>query len=112
MAEGKVYIATVNGSASLPDGSTAQLVAGVTRVREGHPLLEGREALFKEMLVHYDVETARQAPKAETKPDPVKVAPEPEPEAKQEEKPAGLTTSSAPGAKAPAARPQRGPRKA
>lgn len=94
---GKIYIATVTGTATLPDGSEAHLQEGVTRVREGHPLLKGREAIFREIDVHYDVEDARSAPqdaptpKASAEPEAV-VAPEP--------------------VKAPAARPQRGPRKA
>ncbi len=35
---------------------------GQTRVRAGHPILEGREHLFEPLRVHYDVETARQEP--------------------------------------------------
>jgi hypothetical protein len=94
---GKIYVSTVTG-VTHHDGSEIQLVAGITRVREGHPLLEGRGALFKELSVHYDVETARQAPKAEAKPEPVK---------------AEVPAEAAPAPKAaPPARPQRGPRKA
>lgn len=35
---------------------------GVTRVREGHPMLEGREELFGPIDVHYDVEQATRGP--------------------------------------------------
>lgn len=101
MAEGKIYIATITGTATLPDGSEAHLQEGITRVREGHPLLEGRSSIFREIDVHYDVETARQAPEAETKPVPVKAEAAPEP-ARVEAKTV---------AAAPAPRPQRGPRK-
>lgn len=95
---GKIYVARYTGLAQMEDGTQVYLQAGVTRVREGHPLLKGGESQFEELHVHYDVETARQVPKAEAKPEPVKAEPEavaaPEP------------------VKAPAARPQRGPRKA
>jgi hypothetical protein len=34
----------------------------ITRVREGHPIMEGREHLFKELTVHYEVERATKNP--------------------------------------------------
>lgn len=97
---GKIYIATVTGTATLPDGSEAHLQEGVTRVREGHPLLKGREAIFREIDVHYDVEDARSAPQD---------TPPPKAEAKSEPTSEPVKTEPV---KAPAARPQRGPRKA
>ncbi len=33
-----------------------------TRVREGHPVLDGREGLFREIDAEYEVEAATQAP--------------------------------------------------
>jgi hypothetical protein len=33
-----------------------------TRVREGHPVLKGREHLFREIDAHYEVEAASAAP--------------------------------------------------
>lgn len=106
---GKIYVAKVDGLVDY-DGRQVPIKAGITRVREGHPLLEGRESVFEELQVHYDVETARQAPKAESKPDPEPAKAEP---AKSEAK--AETAEGSGEAKAPAksaARPQRGPRKA
>lgn len=102
MAEGKIYVSKVDGFADY-DGGQVPLRAGVTRVREGHPLLKGREALFDEIQVHYEVETARQAPEPEGKPEAAKSeTPKSEtPEQEQEPKPV-----------APKPRGQRGPRKA
>lgn len=67
MADRKIYVSKVSGLADY-DGRQIPLVAGVTRVREGHPLLKGREAVFEEITVHYDVEDARSAPQDETEP--------------------------------------------
>lgn len=36
--------------------------AGITRVREGHPILDGKEHLFEELEVHYEVERATANP--------------------------------------------------
>lgn len=94
MAEGKIYVAAQDGLCVLEDGRVITLKAGVTRVREGHPLLKGREVMFRELDVHYDLEDARSAPeekKAEPVPDP------PEEKAKEpEKKTAGLTSEDAP----------------
>lgn len=69
---GKIYVAKTSAVVFLPDGDQVTLQRGITRVREGHSLLEGREDLFEELTVQYDVETARQAPAPEAKPEPVK----------------------------------------
>ena len=68
---GKIYVATQNGLADY-DGRQVPIRAGVTRVREGHPLLKGREAIFEEIKVDYDIEDARSAPQDEPKPERVK----------------------------------------
>lgn len=44
------------------DGKRVTIRRGLTRVREGHPLLDGREDLFEPLTVHYDVEQASAAP--------------------------------------------------
>ncbi len=44
------------------DGERIVIHKGQTRVRAGHPIVEGREDLFEPLTVHYDVETARQEP--------------------------------------------------
>lgn len=41
------------------EGERVYIHEGVTRVREGHPMLEGREHLFKPIDVHWEIETAR-----------------------------------------------------
>lgn len=93
MAEGKIYVASQDGLCVLEDGNVVTLKAGVTRVREGHPLLKGRMAMFKELDVHYDLEDARSAPE-EKKP-----VPEPEQaETPEKKEPAGLTSKDAPAA--------------
>lgn len=71
-----VYVARESFVTDL-DGERITVRKGKTRVREGHPLLRGREHLFKPVDVQYDVETARQEP---TPPPP---APAPEPVAKK-----------------------------
>lgn len=47
------------------DGVPVSVVRGVTHVREGHPLLEGREELFEPVTVHFEVNSA--APAGETR---------------------------------------------
>jgi hypothetical protein len=44
------------------EGERIYIHEGVTRVRAGHPILEGREHLFKPIDVHYDVEDTRARP--------------------------------------------------
>lgn len=57
----KIYVAAETVIITV-DGKRHHLRKDVTRVREGHPLLKGREHLFKELDVHYDVEEARAKP--------------------------------------------------
>lgn len=59
---GKIYVATESFTVTLPNGVEHYIGAGKTRVREGHPLLKGREMYFKELDVQYDVEQATKAP--------------------------------------------------
>lgn len=58
---GKVYVATETFATTIDDEPVV-VQKGVTRVREGHPLLAGREQMFEELEVHYDVEQATAAP--------------------------------------------------
>lgn len=44
------------------EGRRVVIRAGVTRVRAGHPITEGREDLFEPITVDYDVEQATAAP--------------------------------------------------
>lgn len=61
--DGAIYIAAESFTTSL-DGVPVLVTAGETRVREGHPLLAGREHLFRLLDVHYDIEDASAAPGA------------------------------------------------
>jgi hypothetical protein len=63
MAKGKVYVAVESGSANI-DGEYYAFHAGVTRVREGHPLLQQFPNYFGEVDDHVDFEweTATAAP--------------------------------------------------
>jgi len=60
MADG-IYIAT-NSFATHVDGKRVMVRKGVTRVREGHPLLKDNPDRFKPIDVQYDVEQATKAP--------------------------------------------------
>ena len=60
-ASPKILIATESFIARV-DGVDHTIQAGITRVREGHPLLVGREHLFRAIDAHYEVEQATQAP--------------------------------------------------
>lgn len=101
MAEGKIYVAKTDGMIQRGDGSFVTVKAGVTRVREGHELLNGRMGMFRELDVHYDLEDSRSAPEQEK---PVPEAVEPPATEQTESKSAGLTSGDAP----TAPRPRRG----
>jgi hypothetical protein len=61
---GTVYVAIETGSAEI-NGETFPFVRGITRVREGHPLLKGGRMQFfvpAEEHVHYEWEAATAAP--------------------------------------------------
>ncbi|MDH5278196.1 MAG: hypothetical protein OEW53_04025 [Actinomycetota bacterium] len=59
--KGKIYVATQNFTTDY-DGVPVSVTAGVTHVREGHPMLLGREVFFKELEVEYEMEAATAAP--------------------------------------------------
>lgn len=58
---GDIFVARDSFSTEI-DGVPVSVQKGVTRVRAGHPLLEGREGLFEPITVHFDVEQATSAP--------------------------------------------------
>lgn len=60
--KGAIYVARESFTTELADGTPIHVRSGVTRVREGHPLLVGREELFEPMTVDYEVEQATAAP--------------------------------------------------
>lgn len=57
----QVYVATASFEAFV-DGERVLVQRGKTRVREGHPILTGREHLFAPQTVRFEVEQATQAP--------------------------------------------------
>jgi hypothetical protein len=61
--KGAVYVATESGSANV-NGEEILFTKGVTRVRQGHPLLKGRAQYFAKVddSVHYEWESATAAP--------------------------------------------------
>jgi len=60
-SEGRIFIAKESFAMNF-NGADISVIAGSTRVREGHPLLKGPEHLFEPINVHYDVESATDAP--------------------------------------------------
>ncbi len=56
-----IYIATESFIANV-DGVEERVTAGMTTVREGHPLLRGHEQSFTPMKVDYEIEQATAAP--------------------------------------------------
>lgn len=61
MSKSTIYVATHTFNTVL-DGRRALITAGVTRVREGHPLLDANPGYFKVLDVHYDVEDTNARP--------------------------------------------------
>ena len=53
--QGQIYVAKESFATDV-DGVSVSVVGDVTLVREGHPLLKGREHLFKAVVPHYEVE--------------------------------------------------------
>lgn len=81
---GNVYVATESVSGLLFDGEPIDLRRGVTRVREGHPLLEAHPGYFRELDVHFDVEDATARPGQQRNVPP---ADPPKPESDEKPKP-------------------------
>lgn len=59
--QGRIYVARESGVAEIA-GESCPFTVGVTRVREGHPLLDVAPASFEPISVHYDVEQATAVP--------------------------------------------------
>ena len=58
-----ILVAT-DSAVILYEGERVPIHKGVTRVREGHPMLKGHEDLFKPIDVHYDIEDGTRRPGA------------------------------------------------
>lgn len=79
MAKSDIYVANETFAATSPTGEPAVVHRGVTRVRSGHWLLDGREHMFDpaEDRVQFDVvETTTSAP-GERRSTPAPAEPEP-----------------------------------
>jgi hypothetical protein len=78
MAKSDIYVANETFAATSPTGEPAVVHRGVTRVRSGHWLLDGREHMFDpaEDRVQFDVETTTSAP-GERRGTPAAAEPEP-----------------------------------
>lgn len=81
MAKSDIQVAKDSFSATI-DGVPYAVNKG-ERVREGHPLLKGREALFEpvDLKVHYDIEQATAAPGERRGQPPMQAPPAPAPSA-------------------------------
>ena len=66
---GRIFVALKTSVIHI-DGKAHVVHKGVTRVREGHPLLEGREEMFAPIDCDYEVEEARAKPGRPRKTDP------------------------------------------
>lgn len=86
MASSDIYVATETFATEL-DNQPIIVQKDITRVRAGHPLLKGRENLFKLITVHYEVEQATAAPGEKRGAPAPAPAPEPEPAAEPEPAP-------------------------
>lgn len=61
-----ILVATTTAQVTI-DGQEVLIVAGKTTVREGHPVLAGRESLFEPLRPVYDYEEPAEVPSV-TKP--------------------------------------------
>ena len=61
MASGDIYVARESFATTL-DGENLSVKRGITRVRDGHPLLKANPNRFEPLEVHYDVERTTAAP--------------------------------------------------
>lgn len=59
---GEMYVAN-ESFVCVVDGQSYSVVGGVTRVRAGHPLLTGREHLFRVLRAHYEYEVPAESPR-------------------------------------------------
>lgn len=64
-AGGALYVARESFSTE-HEGAPVAIVKGVTRVREGHPILKGREDFFELIEPHFEV-AAPGEPRGETR---------------------------------------------
>lgn len=67
MTEGAILVAKT-GAMFDYEGQKVFLVAGRTTVREGHPVLKGREHLFRPLKVDFEMEDPPQKQPAARKP--------------------------------------------
>ena len=76
---GQIYVAKTSGVASVKDYGEIVFTAGVTRIREGHPILKQIGHYFEPLTIQYDLEDTSAAP-GEKRGEPPVARKEPEPE--------------------------------
>lgn len=59
---GQIYVAKDSGVASVPEYGEIVFTKGVTRIREGHPILKQLAPYFEPLTVQYDIEDTTAAP--------------------------------------------------
>src|ERR1700744_4218097 len=72
MAEGQILIAHTSAMVLDEQGKRTWIIKGHTTAREGHPILEGREHMFRPLKVHFEwpEDTTPAVPVAAAGPDP------------------------------------------
>jgi len=59
---GAIWVAKDSGIASVPGYGEITFIAGVTRIREGHPILKQIGHYFEPLTIQYDLEDTSAAP--------------------------------------------------
>jgi hypothetical protein len=67
MADGGILVAATSATFAY-EGQTVWLTQGRTTVREGHPILKGREHLFKPFTIDYELPEPKKAETAPRRP--------------------------------------------
>ena len=94
---GEIFVARETGQASVEGYGEILFQKGVTRIREGHPILKQLGHLFEPLTVQFDIEDTTAAPGEKRGEPPAAKKAEPEPARKAAEpEPAKKTVPSTP----------------